>query len=127
MAIACPDFHETLYRPMLADGGYFFTLFLNFMKSPKRIAVVLVTGFLAFAPPGTMIFGLMLILGIVGNRWLVVGGILGLAVVGGAGWLVLRRRAGKRADARKDRCEHLTGVTVGNADTEQHVTARNLP
>jgi len=71
------------------------------MKSPKRIAVLLVTGFLAFAPPGTMIFGLMLILGIVGNRWLVAGGILGLAVVGFAAWLVSRRRAGKRADAKK--------------------------
>ncbi len=71
------------------------------MKNPKRIAVLLVTGFLAFAPPGTMIFGIMIILGIVGNRWLVAGGILGLAVAGFAAWLVLRRRAGKRADAKK--------------------------
>lgn len=66
------------------------------MKSPKRIAVLLITGFFAFAPPGTLIFGLMLIIGIVGNVWLVVTGALGLAALC-ALWLVLRRRRGGRS------------------------------
>lgn len=71
------------------------------MKSPKRIAVILITGFLAFAPPGTMIFLTMLVIGIVGNVWLVAGGAFGLAATG-AVWLVLRRRrAGKTANGEK--------------------------
>ncbi|MBC7911324.1 MAG: hypothetical protein H7Y30_12530 [Pyrinomonadaceae bacterium] len=70
------------------------------MRSPKRIAVLLITGFFAFAPPGTLIFGFMIILGIVGNVWLVAGGALGLVVIG-VTWLMIRRRAGKRTNAEK--------------------------
>ncbi len=68
------------------------------MKSPRRIAVLLITGFFAFAPPGTLIFGGMLILGFVGNTWLIVGSALGFSVIGVA-WLVWRSRAGKKAQA----------------------------
>lgn len=64
------------------------------MKSPRRIAALLLGGFLAFAPPGTLIFGFMIILGFVGNVWLVVGGAAGLIAVGVA-WLLIRKRAGK--------------------------------
>ncbi|MDQ3665965.1 MAG: hypothetical protein M3410_05070 [Acidobacteriota bacterium] len=70
------------------------------MKSPKRIAVLLITGFFAFAPPGTLIFGFMIILGVFGNVWLVAGGALGLVVIA-VTWLMIRRRAGKRTNAEK--------------------------
>lgn len=67
------------------------------MKSPKRIAVLLLAGFLAFAPPGTMIFLLALLVALAG-RW---GAALAvaLALAGGATFLVLRRRRRARARA----------------------------
>ncbi|HVF56857.1 MAG TPA: hypothetical protein VM934_11945 [Pyrinomonadaceae bacterium] len=34
------------------------------MKRARRIAALLVAGFLAFAPPGTLIFGFLLIAGL---------------------------------------------------------------
>lgn len=70
------------------------------MKSPKRIAILLTTAFLAFAPPGTLIFGFMIILGIVGNVWLVAGGALGVVVIG-VTWLLIRSRAVKRTNREK--------------------------
>jgi len=39
------------------------------MKSPKRIAAILLAGFLAFAPPGTLIFLFALLVGLLGRRW----------------------------------------------------------
>jgi hypothetical protein len=39
------------------------------MKSPKRVAALLLAGFFAFAPPGTMIFLLALAAGLMGRRW----------------------------------------------------------
>ncbi len=60
------------------------------MKSPKRIAALLLAGFLAFAPPGTMIFLLALIVGFAG--W---GGAAVAITLGGAAAaaiLLLRRR-----------------------------------
>lgn len=71
------------------------------MKSPKRIAVILITGFLAFAPPGTMIFLTMLVIGIVGNVWLVAAGALGLAATGATWFVLRRRRAVKIANGEK--------------------------
>ncbi|HWW77349.1 MAG TPA: hypothetical protein VNZ44_18245 [Pyrinomonadaceae bacterium] len=60
------------------------------MKSPKRIAALLVAGFLAFAPPGTMIFLLALFVGLFGRgRVAVVGA---ACVVALAALLVIRRR-----------------------------------
>ncbi len=70
------------------------------MKSLKRIAVLAITGFFAFAPPGTLIFGFMIILGVVGNVWLAAGGAFGLVVLG-VTWLIIRRRVGKRMNAEK--------------------------
>lgn len=67
------------------------------MKSPGRIAALLLGGFLAFAPPGTLIFGFMIILGFVGNVWLVVGGGAGLIAVG-VTWLLIRKRASKKTN-----------------------------
>ena len=60
------------------------------MKSPKRIAALLLAGFLAFAPPGTLIFLFALLVGLVGRRWA-----LPLALTclcAGVAFLLLRRR-----------------------------------
>lgn len=70
------------------------------MKNPKRLAVLLTTGFLAFAPPGTLIFVFMIILGVVGNVWVMALGALGVVVVG-ATWLMIRRRAAKTRTAKR--------------------------
>jgi len=64
------------------------------VKSPKRIAIIIGAGFLAFAPPGTLIFAAVLIIGFVGNAWLVAGGAVGLVVIG-VSLLVWRRQAAK--------------------------------
>ena len=76
------------------------------MKSPKRIAALLLAGFLAFAPPGTLIFLFALLVGLVGRRWAVP--LAALCLGAGAALLLLRRRrlrARPRADespARRD-------------------------
>jgi membrane protein implicated in regulation of membrane protease activity len=60
------------------------------MKSPKRIAALLLAGFLAFAPPGTLIFLFALLVGLVGRRWAVP---LAVICVGASvAFLILRRR-----------------------------------
>jgi membrane protein implicated in regulation of membrane protease activity len=70
------------------------------MKSPKRIAALLLAGFLAFAPPGTMIFLLALVVGFAGRGWGTVVVALGLACVA-ALLFVRRRRARLRGDESK--------------------------
>ncbi len=70
------------------------------MKHLKRIAVLLITGFLAFAPPGTLIFAAILIVGLIGNVWLAVAGLLGLVAL--AALLLIRRNAVKRETARRE-------------------------
>ncbi|HJQ30560.1 MAG TPA: hypothetical protein VJ866_00195 [Pyrinomonadaceae bacterium] len=72
------------------------------MKSPKRIAALLVAGFLAFAPPGTMIFLLALFVGLFGRGWAAVVG--AACVVALAALLVIRRR--RRRQGRRGRPEH---------------------
>lgn len=67
------------------------------MKQLKRIAVFLLVGFLTFAPPGTLIFGAILILGLIGNVWLSVGGFLSLVAL--AAFLLIRRSFAKRSDS----------------------------
>ena len=67
------------------------------MKSPKRIAALLLAGFLAFAPPGTLIFLFALFVGLVGRRWAVPLGVLCLGA--GLGFLFLRRRRRTRPRA----------------------------
>jgi membrane protein implicated in regulation of membrane protease activity len=64
------------------------------MKSPKRIAALLLAGFFAFAPPGTMIFLLALVVGLVGRVWAAVVCAVGVAVA--ATFLLLRRRRERR-------------------------------
>jgi hypothetical protein len=67
------------------------------MKSLKRIAVLLLAGFLAFAPPGTMILLLALVVGFAGRRWAA-----GAAAVclGAAAALLLLRFRRRRARSR---------------------------
>jgi Na+-driven multidrug efflux pump len=65
------------------------------MKSPKRIAAILLAGFLAFAPPGTLIFLFALLIGVVGRRWAIP---LAALCLGAALLLLLRRR--RRARTR---------------------------
>lgn len=69
------------------------------MRRIKRIAALLLAGFFAFAPPGTLIFGLLLFLSLIKNFWVrlaLVG--LGLAA---AAWLLTRWRLARRT-TRKD-------------------------
>jgi len=64
------------------------------VKRLKRTAGVLLAGFLMFAPPGTLIFLFLVILGLVRNVWLVVGGVVCLVVLAIA-WLLRKKRAQK--------------------------------
>lgn len=68
------------------------------MKSPKRIAALLLAGFLAFAPPGTMIFLLALTVGLLGRRWAVLAVLCLCACAAALLLLRSRRRAQPRAD-----------------------------
>ncbi len=64
------------------------------MRRFKRIAVILVAGFFAFAPPGTLVFGLLLILAVVKSLWARLA-LLGVALLAAA-WLLARRRRARR-------------------------------
>ena len=64
------------------------------MRRLKRTAGVLLAGFLMFAPPGTLIFLFLVILGLVRNVWLVVGGVICLVVLAMA-WLLRKKRGQK--------------------------------
>jgi hypothetical protein len=68
------------------------------MKSPKRIAGLLVAGFLAFAPPGTMIFLLALFVGLFGRGRAAVVGAVGVVAL--AAILLIRRRQARRRMGR---------------------------
>ena len=68
------------------------------MKRLKKALLVLLAGFFAFAPPGTLIFLFILAVGIFRNRPFVVCGILAAAVAV-ALWLVWRRRSARRVKA----------------------------
>jgi hypothetical protein len=68
------------------------------MKSPKRIAALLLAGFLAFAPPGTMIFLLALFVGLFGRGRAAVFGAVGVVAV--AALLLVRRRQARRRMGR---------------------------
>lgn len=61
------------------------------MKRLKRVGVLLLGGFLAFAPPGTLILLASLALMFLGRFWLVAG--LLCVLVLAAAWLLIRRRA----------------------------------
>ena len=64
------------------------------MRRIKRTAGLLLAGFLMFAPPGTLIFGALIILGLVGNAWLILGSILFLIALIAA-WLFRKYRSKK--------------------------------
>jgi membrane protein implicated in regulation of membrane protease activity len=72
------------------------------MKSPKRIAALLLAGFLAFAPPGTMIFLLALAIGLVGRRWAIAAALCLCACAA----LLLLLRGKRRARPRADEFTH---------------------
>jgi hypothetical protein len=65
------------------------------MKSPKRIAAIMLAGFLAFAPPGTLIFLFALLVGLVGRRRALP--LAALCLGAGAALILLRRRRLRRA------------------------------
>ena len=62
------------------------------MKRIKSKAGLLLAGFLMFAPPGTLIFIALIILGLVRNVWFVLAGAL-LLIALVIGWLFRKRRA----------------------------------
>lgn len=66
------------------------------MKRYQRIAVLIVAGFLAFAPPGTLVFALLLFLAVVQNFWARLATLL-CALAAGAWLLIARRRRARRA------------------------------
>lgn len=75
------------------------------MKHFKRIFILLFTGFIAFAPPGTLLFVAILILGLLGKRGFLVvslSGLLLLAIV-----LIARRNIAKRVITERDVNRHL--------------------
>ena len=76
------------------------------MKSPKRIAAILLAGFLAFAPPGTLIFLFALLVGLAGRRWAVPLAALGLGA-GATLLLLLRRRRRARSRAEESGRPHV--------------------
>jgi hypothetical protein len=65
------------------------------MKKIKRILLVLLAGFLAFAPPGTMIVSTLLLIGLLRNYPLAAGCVLACAAALAA-WLLWRRRSARR-------------------------------
>ena len=70
------------------------------MKRIKRVLLVLLAGFLAFAPPGTLILGFILLIGLFRNSPRAVGGVLALAAAGAA-WLLWRRLSVRRTKLRE--------------------------
>jgi uncharacterized membrane protein YdjX (TVP38/TMEM64 family) len=61
----------------------------------KRVAVLLVAGFFAFAPPGTLLLAAALLFGLLGRVWL---GVAALCLtVFAALWLYLKLRKTQRA------------------------------
>ena len=65
------------------------------MKRIKKVFLLLLGGFLAFAPPGPMIFLFILFVGIFRDRPFIVAGLLALGAALAA-WLLWRRRAAQR-------------------------------
>jgi membrane protein implicated in regulation of membrane protease activity len=65
-----------------------------FVKRLKRIALFVLMGFLAFAPPGTLIVAGVVLSAFLGSAWYVVAAAAVLVVA--ALVLLLRRRRGKR-------------------------------
>ena len=64
------------------------------LKRLKRLALLLIAGFFAFAPPGTLLLGAALLIALLGKVW------LGIAAAGLAAlaalWLVVKKRSARR-------------------------------
>jgi hypothetical protein len=59
------------------------------MKKIRRILILVLTGFIAFAPPGTLVLGVALLLTLTGSVWFVVAGVLVVSVLA-AVWLLYK-------------------------------------
>ncbi len=70
------------------------------MKRIKAIVILITTGFFMFAPPGTLILGVPLILGLLGVNWLFVGVALCLGTLIFM-WLFYRKKSAWRSDSGK--------------------------
>ena len=70
------------------------------MKRIKAIVILITTGFFMFAPPGTLILGIFLILGLVGDNWLLVGVALCLGTLI-VMWLFFRKKSARRSNSGK--------------------------
>ena len=66
------------------------------LKRLKRLAVLVVAGFFAFAPPGTLIVGAAVLFGLLGKVWLTVAA-TALATLA-ALWLVVKKRSARRSE-----------------------------
>jgi hypothetical protein len=69
------------------------------VKRLKRIALVAAVGFLAFAPPGTLIVTFLIVAGVLGSWWFLLGGAGILAAAAALLWLM----RGRPARARRSR------------------------
>ena len=69
------------------------------MRRLKRAAGALLAGFLLFAPPGTLVFGALLVIGLVGNVWVLAAG--GIALAALLAVLLYRRGSGRRLRFRR--------------------------
>ena len=63
------------------------------LKRLKRLALLLVAGFFAFAPPGTLLLCAALLIGLLGKVWLGVAA-AGLAALA-ALWLIVKKRSAR--------------------------------
>lgn len=61
------------------------------LKRLKHFTALLTLGFLAFAPPGTLVFIVVLLVGLTGSPRLIIGGCIGL-IASGAGLAIWARR-----------------------------------
>ena len=68
------------------------------MRRAKRVAGLIAAGFIAFAPPGTLIFGALLVVGLLKDVPLAA--LAGACCLGAIAllWLLARRRRGRRPD-----------------------------
>lgn len=70
------------------------------MRNLKKIIVAAFLGFLAFAPPGTLIAIFLFLAWLFGDARIVAGGLAVIAIIG-IGGFIWRRRNSKRKQAEK--------------------------
>lgn len=69
-------------------------------RRPRRVAILLLTGFLAFAPPGTLLVTLVFLLGFMRRSWLLSAVVAGLGILM-SGWLLYQRKYARRRSSRE--------------------------